>query len=371
MAGQNDATVNVADDTVVTVELGDEALAAAADELAGAEGAEPVVEPKKPAEPRQRSMRPSAAEEAAAALTQSLKTAEDARKAAEATALAERQRAEAATRLAQQRETEAKELRERTEDQELTIITSGLDAAKRDLDAATAEAERAMEAGDFKATAAAQAKLARAGAAVDRYEARKAEYEAGVRKPATTATTEGRVVEAPAGSAFERYVAGFAPRAQTWLRAHPECVPAEVGGSATKNAAMMQGHFAALKDGVQEGSEDYFRIIEEHTGYRAPVSAAANLTPAETEPRTTPKPPAAAPRRPAPAAPPTRDGTEVGTAPTTRSIKLNPQQQEVALYSYPANPGESEQAHRARAFGIYARELIAAQAEGKIGRLTH
>ena len=63
-----------------------------------------------------------------------------------------------------------------------------------------------------------------------------------------------------------------------------------------------------------------------------------------------------------------------------QSVRLTPQQQEIALMSttprqIPQANGttvqESDTEYRKRAFGQYARELVAATAEGKIGRLTH
>jgi hypothetical protein len=353
MASEKDAVIELEDEGVVTIDIGgDPDLAAAADDLAG--GAVVSTKEKPGATVVQRASKPSAADEAAAVLTQSLKTAEEGRRAAEATANAERQARANTERTLAQRDQEAKELRESAATAELQTITTGIENATRSVDALTGEVERAAEAGDFKAQAVAQAKLARAAAALDRLEVDKATFES--RKPAPT--TEGRVAESP-GTPFERYVAGFQPKAQTWLRAHPECVPAEVGGNATKNASMMAGHYAALAKGLPEGGEDYFRVIEEHTGHRDPVSIAGEVTAPKPQPQ----------RRPAPSAPPSRDTEPTGAH--TKSVRLTPQQQEVALFSYTIKPGETEPAWKARAFGTYARELVAAQAEGKIGRLSH
>lgn len=365
MAGERDAVIELEDEGVVTVDVGGDAdLAAAADQLA--EG-DVVTTKEKPGDVvHQRVTKPSAADEAAAVLTQSLKTAEEGRKAAEATALAERQARERTQQTLQQRDQETKELRETAAAAELTAITTGIENATRSVTELTGEIERAAEAGDFKAQAAAQAKLAKSAAALDRLEADKVSFEAGTRK--TAPSTEGRVVEQPV-SAFERYVSQFAPKAQTWMRAHPECVPAEVGGNATKNSAMMAGHYEALSKGLAEGSDDYFKVIEEKTGYREPVSAAAEIVLAGDPKSQQQQRPAPQQRKPAPSAPPSRDTAETGAQ--TRSVRLTPQQQEVALYSYPANPGEAENAWKARALGTYARELVKAQAEGKIGRMTH
>lgn len=367
MAGEKDAVIELQDEGVVTVDVsGDPALAAAADELAEDGDVEVVTVKEKPVVV-QRTSKPSAADEAAAALSQSLKTSEEGRKAAEATAQSERQQRVAAQQTLQQREQENKNLLETAAAAELQTITTGIENATRSVEALTGEIERAAEAGDFKAQAAAQAKLSRAAAALDRLETDKVAFDAGTRK--TVPSTEGRVVEAaPAGSPFERYVAGFAPKAQTWLRAHPDCVPEQFGGSATKNASMMAGHYEALAKGLTEGTDDYFKVIEERTGFREPVSTAAEVTLAgERQQQQQQKP--GQQRRPLPSAPISRDTEATGAQ--TRSVTLTPAQQETALFSYPANPGEAENAWKARAFGVYAREYIKAKAEGKIGRMTH
>ena len=362
-AAEKTETVEVEDEGVVTIDIGDLDLAEPVAE------ATPEPAPKKAAA----QAKPAATavpDEATTALNQAIQTAEAARKAAEATAQAERQAREAAQRLAQQREQEAAGYREQAESGQLALITTGIEKATQNIEQAQAAIERAQEAGDFKASAAAQVQLSKASAALDRLEAEKAAFDAGARRTPPQ-TAEGRV-EAPQAAPFEQYVSGFQPRAQNWLRTHPECVPAQVGGNPAKNAAMMRGHWSALEKGIPEGSDDYYRVIEEATGYRTPVadpavaSAAAEVTPAET--------PAAkpAPRRaPLPSAPVARDAPGPGTTPGKRSVNLTPQQQEIARLSFPQNAGESEVAWRKRANATYAYNLLAAEAEGKIGRLTH
>ena len=217
-------------------------------------------------------------------------------------------------------------------------------------------------------------RISTAAAKVDRLEAEKVSLQT-----APKPTHEGRVEAPPTGSPFEQYVSGYSPRAQAWLRAHPDCVPESVpdgrggmiqlGGDSTKNSKMMAGHYAAKAQRVPEGSDEYFRIIEEHIGDRdqavsaAPVSSAAAVTAARSA---TPKP--AAPR---PAAPVSREPPSANGSTTQRRVSLSLEQQETAMFSYPAAPGESEDAHRKRALGTYAREYLKAKAEGKIGRLSH
>ena len=364
MAEPNTETVEVEPEGVVTVDVSDNP------ELAAVEGAEPaeVVEPEpKPAKEKvAKAPKVNAAEEAAAALTQAVKTADDARKAAEATAMAERRAREEAERVANQRTQEAAGYREQAESHELTIIESGIESATREISAHQAEWERAQEAGEWAKASAAQVKLAKAAAALDRLENSKATFEANAKRPPTT---EGAVTaQGPQITPFEQYVSSFPPRAQAWLRAHPDYVPPAIngiplGGDPIKNAAMMEGHFAAKKLNIQEGSDEYFRVIEEHTGHRTPVSAAATVTPVgETEVVPAAKP-APKPRMAQPSAPVSRDPPN-GANRTTRSVTLTKEQQEAAKISFPQKPINE-------AFALYARNLLELEAEGKMGRLTH
>ncbi len=328
-------------------------------DLDSGEGAAPAVTAKPAA-----SAKRAAVDEAAAALTRSLATAEAERTAALSTAEAERRRAEAATTALSAREQELAGYRETVESQELALITTGLENATREIATAKSELKAAHEAGDFDKVADAQERLANAAADASRLKGEKAAFEANQRQ--RPATTEGRVeATAPTVSAFEQYVAGFTPPAQAWLRAHPECVPAQVGGNATKNAAMMKGHYAALEQNIAPNTPDYFRVIEETAGYRSPVSNAAEVTAAgadDAAPVPRPKP---AQQRAQPSAPPTRDPPAANGQPrTTRSVTLSRDQQEAAKISFPhLAPKEAN--------AMYARNLVELESEGKLGRLTH
>ena len=361
-AKTTEATVEVEEDGVVTVDVSDNPDLAGEEADAALEAAKPTPRPARAA-----ATKPNAADEAAAALTQSLKTAETARSAAEATAASERARADNASRVAQQHEQAANALREQAEGRELTIINNGIESANRDLAAHRAELERASEAGEFGKAADAQLKLAKAAAALDRLEDAKINYEAGTRK---TPLTEGRVESAAADdqrTPFEKYVSSFAPASQAWLRAHPDCVPPEVGGDSTRNSKMMAGHYAARAQGFQPNTPDYFRIIEENTGDRAPVSAAAAVIAAGSDDADAAVTQAAAVPKPKPraqpSAPPSRDPPNGGQR-TTRSVTLTRDQQEAAKISFP-------QLEPAKAFAQYARNLIELESEGKMGRLSH
>lgn len=377
MADVNAATIEVPEDGVVTVDVTDKPELATLGELEadGADEAsivtvtsEPEPKPEKKPIPRvrlgeQAVVKTTPEVEAAAALNQAVKTANDRATAAEATALAERRGREQAEARAQQFGETAKTAQEQAEAGELALLSTGIDNATREVAAYEAEHTRALEAGEFAKASSAQVKLSKAAAALDRLEAAKADFEAGNRK----STTEGRV-EAPAAalSSFEQYVAGFSPVAQTWLRAHPECVPAVFGGNAVSNAKMMKGHYAALEQGLPEGTPDYFRVIEETAGYRAPVSAAAAVTSAgvvEDEQLVAPAPKRklVQPSAPVSREPPNAQGQ---IARTTRSVTLSKEQQEAAKLSWPNLPAN-------QAFAQYARNLLELEAEGKIGRTSH
>jgi len=316
--------------------------------------------------------KPNAVEEAAKALTEATKKADSAL----ATAAAERQARLAAEERLQRQNQEIINLRDQTVDQQLTLIDTKIKSITDGMASAEAELAQAQEQGEFAKIAKAQSRMAVLGGQLAVEQSRRdAHEEAKKNKPATT---EGRVETHQPTAAFDRYVSGFNPRAQSWLRQHPECAPAEVGGDHTKNASMMAGHYAALAQRVQEGSDDYYRIIEEHTGIRTPATSMASETrkaglsdEGQVQQRQQTQTTQQQQRKAQPSAPPSRDGSEQGTQPNVRTLRLNADQQEAALFSYPAKPGETDAAHRKRAFGTYANEFVAAQKAGQIGRMTH
>lgn len=360
---KEDAEIILEDDGVVTVDLDTPDPVKDKEEIEIEATPEPK-EAKKPV-PRvrlneQEVVKQPAAEEAAKVLLDTQRQVE----AANATAAAERTRREAAERVALQARQDADEARTVTESTQLTLIANGIEAATRETASLETQLATAFEAGDFKGAAAIQTKLGKATASLDRLENQKAEYEAGAKR---TPTTEGRV-EAPAqvNSAFENYVSNFAPEAQTWLRAHPECVPANVGGKATANAKMMEGHYKALSQNITPNTPDYFKVIEESTGHRQPVSKAAEVVEAGSdEVEEAPAKPAPKAKKPQTSAPPSRDvPTAQGKLGGQRTVNLTKEQQEMAKISFPHLPVRD-------AFAQYAKNFVELEAEGKIGRLTH
>jgi hypothetical protein len=192
--------------------------------------------------------------------------------------------------------------------------------------------------------------MSKAAAQIDRYETDKARLEAAPKRP----TAEGRVETAPV-NAVEKYLSGFSPRSQSWLRAHMDCLPPNLGGNRVKHAKMMLGHETASDSGIALESDDYFKAIEEALGLSNPVSAAAVLTPAVVD-----KPA----KKALPSAPVNRDVPSATGARTTRSVTLNQAQREAAKMSFP-HLSDKE------AYGIYAKNLLELEAEGKLGRVTH
>lgn len=287
------------------------------------------------------------------------KQQEDARKAAEATAASERAMREQAQRETQQAQQTAEQFRERADNSELAVIENGIQAATQQIESLESEYTRAAEAGEFAKMGNIQTKLSRAAAALDRLENSKANFSGKV-----TQTHEGRVTEPTATQQpLDRYMAQFTPVAQNWLRQHPECWPPELGGTAAKNSKMLAGHYDAVSQNIILNSPEYFKVIEGHL----------NPPQAKPEPVIDPKVASKASetiqagetvrRTPPPAAPVSRDVP--GQQPrNVREVRLTKEQQEAAKMSWPNKP-------ELEAYGLYARNLIELEAEGKMGRLTH
>lgn len=357
---EDNQTVEIDDEGSVTIELNDDELAAAPEGEKKGEEIEAQPEPKKPIvrkrlqEPVEPAPEPKAAEpdETTRALQESLRRAEDARRQADAAAAAERQRARDAVEQAERFRLEAEEARENAENNQLAGLTASIEGTERELTSYKADMVRAQEAGDFAQIADIQVKIAQASARHDRLTSQKETLINAPKRP----KPEGRVEpqpSAPAIPTMDQYLSQFAPEAQNWLRAHPECLPSQVGGDASANAKMMAGHYAALAQRITPNTPEYFRVLDEHI--KPPV--AAEPTP----------PPAPAPKRQAqPSAPVSREAPSPtsGIPRNTRQVVLSKEQRDMAKLSFPNVPEQ-------QAYALYARNLVELQAEGKIGRTTH
>lgn len=366
MAKKDDAEVILEDEGTVTIDVSDlTVLAEEAKKAAEGGDADEEIEvdpePKKPIERKrlneQRTVETPAVDEATQALTAAKEESERKLKAAEATAASERARRAEAERIASNATKDAEDARATTQETQLTLLESGIESAKNEVASYEGQLAGAYEAGDFKLVASIQTKLSTAAAKVDRLEATKSDFEA--RKPATT---EGRVTTPSQQSEAERYLSQMAPAAQTWLREHPECMPSQLGGDLTANNKMMAGHYAAQSQNVAANTPEYFRIIEEHTGHRQPMSAASTTkaaTQEAEEPAPKPKP------RAQPSAPPSREPLTAQGRPSGKvSVTLSKDEQEMARVSFPQKTAQE-------AYAMYARNKIELQAEGKLGRTTH
>ena len=378
---QQAATVEVQDDAVVTVDI----------DIPGLDNQEalpPFKEVKDAVtdakEKQLRTRTKTTDDEASAALTQAIQTAENAaaeekrrREAAEATAQSERNARAVAEQAAQVAAQEAKGYREQAEGSELAATVTGIESAQREIASAQEEYQRAQEAADFPKTSAAQVKIAKAAAALDRLETKKAELEAGLRK---APAHEGRVEAPPPlqpSSSFEAYVSQYPPRPQAWLRAHPEFLPESItdgrgnvirlGGDTAKNKLMMKGHPAALGQGYEANSDDYFRVIEETVGMREPAAPAKSPTSKAAETETAGEQrPAPKQRQAQPSAPVSREVPSASGQPQPgrRTVSLSKEQQDAAKISFPHLTTQ-------KAFAEYAKNLLELEAEGKLGRTTH
>lgn len=361
MAGEE--IVEIVDDSVVVIDLPADMLAALEDD---ADNPLVVVKPDTPqrhvAAPVVRERKSSAADEAAAALTKSLQAAEEGRRTAEQTAANERAGRLEAERQANLRATEARGFREQAENHEASLITSGIESATRDIASAKAEWAVGFEAGDANKMNDAQERMGKATAALDRLEANKATYEA---RRAAAPDPQPQTF-API-NAMDAYISKYPnPRDQAFLRAHPDCLPTDIGGNPQKNALMVAGHNIAIARNITPGTDEYYRTVEE-TISGAPVSAAATVTPAAAA--------SDPPRRQAPAArqapisaPVSRDPPSSSPTLQQGRFSLNKEMQEIALISFPARGGESIKDHQKRAFGEYANEYVLAVKDGKLGR---
>jgi len=350
--------VEVPDESVVTIEVPDDGTPV----VEAKKTPEPEPAPKKQSEPRVR-IKEQPSEDPTKALQETIDNERKLRQAAEQTALSERQRAESELRQRQQREQELAAAHEDAGVRHLQYIDNEIANSNRELEAYQNEERAALEAGNFEKVAEISTKKMKAAAKLDRFESQKADYEA-QRQRFVAPTTEGRVTEQQPvneGDAFSRYVSGFAPAAQAWLRAHPECVPAGIpGGNATANAKMMKGHYEALSRNLVPNSEEYFKVIEEATGHRKPEVAAKEEVVDDTPP-----PPTKQQQKPLQrTAAPTREPPGSPQTGRTRSVTLNKDEMEAARFSMPHLTPQ-------QAYAEYAKNKLELESEGKLGRTTH
>lgn len=264
---------------------------------------------------------------------------------------AERAERERAARLERQNREEAQrnqELqeeiskgREAAQTTRLSTLTAQIAAAQAESDAAQQAFEQAALAGDYKAQAVAQTKMARAQARLDRLDADKASFEE--RSAAEETTTTGRVL--PSGDPIERTLAQMQvpDKAKDWLRSHTEFITDQ-----RKNAKITAAHWDVVEAGHAAYSPSYFEDLEVRLGLRQRQDDTTDHEADEPTPR----------RNQQVSAPVTRDAPSPSTGkPVTTRITLSPEQREAA-----------------RAAGVdeltYARNLIKLNELKKNGHYT-
>lgn len=236
---------------------------------------------------------------------------------------AERERVSQENQRLAQENTQAKEkvaqVEIRAVDSDMAAVESAIEAAKIEAESASNDWEQAQTNGDIAKAKEAQRKVARAEAKVLRLEegrddiaARKAEMPkqdgGAVRK-----TEQPQQRQAP-DDQFERAISAATPRAQKWLREHPEYVKDE-GLNRKANIA----HLKAIDDGHVMDSDSYFDFCETELGLKKKTD----------EP--TPKPAQQTQRtRSMPAAPVSRETISMNGSLTPTQVSLTPGEQRVA-----------------------------------------
>lgn len=161
-------------------------------------------------------------------------------------------------------------------DSAMSAIETGLAAAQGEADAAEAEYASAFEAGDGKRMGAAQRKIARAEAKIQRLDEGKNDLEirraeAKIEKPEKTQERQQQP------DPFERVLSSVTPRSAEWLRAHPEFVKDE-----RLNKKANAAHNMALSEGHVADSDSYFDYCEKFLGLKKD-----EVVKTETKPRAT------------------------------------------------------------------------------------
>jgi hypothetical protein len=191
-----------------------------------------------------------------------------ARRASDASAQAQRDRT-----AVQQARADAKSARTESAEGRKIALTNAATTQKTVMDGLESEYANALEAGDFRKSAAIQRKMSEAAADLKQIEAGLSSIE--IDDPAPRRTAEGRVErDQPTPDApedpFEKYLKQFSPIAQAWLRKHPENVTDQA-----KNAFMIAAHHEAIQKGYAAEGEAYFAYLERKLGYRSDAAADA------------------------------------------------------------------------------------------------
>lgn len=227
-----------------------------------------------------------------------------------------RERADTAERDARTARQERDEIKTASADTEKELLVNSLTSAQAEESAAQAEFEKAFEAGDAKAMAAAQSKIGRAAAKVLNYEGAVAQFETEAK--VTKEAPERPEPQVDIVTAIDRDPK-LMPKEREWLKAHPE-VLTDTG----INAELSVGYARALRAGHRRGTEAYFQYLDEFLGYAEPARANTEDGGERNEERAS-----------VVSAPVSRDNRSSVTNQrlTPTQVKLTPQQREMAALS--------------------------------------
>jgi hypothetical protein len=138
---------------------------------------------------------------------------------------------------------------------QLETIENGISQVESDIAQAEAAYARAFEAGDGAAMARAQRAISRGEAHLVQLGEARDSLRSGARRQPTQEPPPRRAPVDPVEAAI---VAGrMSPRSAEWIRAHPDCIT-----DPAKNKRMLAAHYAAVADGIEVDSDDYFERIE-------------------------------------------------------------------------------------------------------------
>ena len=211
--------------------------------------------PKEPKEPKE--------DEEKVSLKKQL---EDMRRASEAQIAEANRRAEEYQRQAQQRE---QGLSQRAQDAEYDAILNAIGAAESEAEAAQRDIALASEAGDHKAVAEANRKLARAESRLAQLEDGKSQIEYQKAVQAQRAKEPPRAAPPPKEQTPEEFIdqmPNLLPSQRDWLRQHTELIT-----NVNKNLRLQGAHAEAIDDGLRPGSQKYFDHLEMRLGYKKPA----------------------------------------------------------------------------------------------------
>jgi hypothetical protein len=222
-----------------------------------------------------------------------------------------------AERLVQEREREVSSSRARADDAEYDAILNAIGAAEAEADKAQQDLAIAGEAGDHKAAADANRRIARAESRLaqlqdgkDAIERQKTAEAARIRTEREN-PPERRQEKQPTVEEYIDQLPNLLQSQKDWLKAHPDTI-----SNPRVNTRLQAAHFEAEDQGMRPGTKGYFQYLEERLGFSEP----------EEEEEENVKTPVSAP--------PSRAATNPSTGRQSNNrITLTPEQREMARLS--------------------------------------